>query len=215
MDSYIIFGAGGHCNSIASAIIAQGDRISAIIDPYSSARSMHGAPIFKKIEEVDLVPGARFAIAIGDNAKRASLASTLLEANSIDRFKPVIHPSAVVELNASIGAGSVILAGVILGCNAVVEQFCIVNNNAVADHDTKLAAFASLGPGALLGGRVEVGQYSAIGIGAVVIEQTHIGAEAIIGANSTVLDNVENNAVMVGSPARTIKTRQHGDRYLK
>lgn len=215
MDNYIIFGAGGHGNSIASAIIAQGDGISAVIDPYVTIGILHGAPVFNEWQDADINSATKFAIAIGNNAKRASIAAPVIEEFSIDRFKPVVHPTASIGLDATIGWGSVVLANATIGAYADLQEFCVVNNNAVADHDTKLGRYASLGPGALLGGCVELGAFTAIGIGAVVLEQTIIGEDVVVGANSTVLQDVGNNQMLVGTPARQVKARQHGDRYLK
>ena len=216
MAKFVIFGAGGHCNSVASAIIAHGDSVTGIIDPHSSLKELFGVPVYTTLKDTPISSESFFAIAIGDNANRAAVAAPVLREFPITRFKPIIHPTASIGHNASVGLGTVILANATVGANSKIGEFCVVNNNAVADHDTKLAAYTSIGPAASLGGRVEIGEYSAVGIGAVAIEGVRIGTEVVvIGANSTVLSHVPDHEVQVGSPATKIKSRRHGDSYLK
>ena len=65
-----------------------------------------------------------------------------------------------------------------------------------------------------LGGNVQVGAATMIGLGANVIHGLVIGAHTVIGAGSTVVGDVGDNVVALGSPARVRRTRSPGDRYL-
>ena len=65
----------------------------------------------------------------------------------------------------------------------------------------------SIGPGVTTGGNVTIGRGSMIGTGATILPTINIGKNAIIGAGSVVTKDVENNGVVVGNPARKIKSR--------
>ena len=58
--------------------------------------------------------------------------------------------------------------------------------------------FATIGDGALIGAH------------AVLVGGVHIGTEAMVGANSVVLSDVADRAVVMGSPARQVGTREIG-----
>jgi acetyltransferase-like isoleucine patch superfamily enzyme len=64
------------------------------------------------------------------------------------------------------------------------------------------------------GGSVKIGDYSAISIGATIKHGIEIGAHTIIGAGSTVLSNIASLKVAYGTPAKVIRDRQKGDKYL-
>ena len=51
----------------------------------------------------------------------------------------------------------------------------------------------------------QIGRGVTVGIGATLIERLVVGDNAVIGAGSTVLDDVADNFVVVGTPARSIK----------
>ena len=59
---------------------------------------------------------------------------------------------------------------------------------------------------ASVGGRVLIKKGAHIGSNSSIIERIEIGRFAIIGIGSVVLRNVEDYQVVVGNPARTIRT---------
>jgi serine O-acetyltransferase len=50
-----------------------------------------------------------------------------------------------------------------------------------------------------------------IGAHAVLVGGVRIGTNAVVGANSVVLSDVPDNAVVFGSPARRVGTRDQGE----
>jgi UDP-perosamine 4-acetyltransferase len=60
-------------------------------------------------------------------------------------------------------------------------------------------------PGAAIASLVRVGEKTMIGIGATVIERIKIGANSIVGAGAVVVDDVPDNVVVVGVPARVLR----------
>jgi acetyltransferase-like isoleucine patch superfamily enzyme len=107
------------------------------------------------------------------------------------------------------------MAGAVLNPGVRVGEFCIVNTRASLDHDSTMGAFSSLAPGAITGGNVAVGSYSNVGMGATVLPGVSIGQHTLIGAGALVYRSVPDNSVAYGVPARLIRSRQPGDRYLR
>jgi acetyltransferase-like isoleucine patch superfamily enzyme len=106
------------------------------------------------------------------------------------------------------------MAGVSINACSSVGRFCILNTNSSLDHDSILEDFASLAPGATTGGNCRVGQFSAVSIGAVLIHGIHVGEHTVIGAGSLVMKSIESFVVAYGTPARAIRNREQGDKYL-
>ena len=74
--------------------------------------------------------------------------------------------------------------------------------------------YASLAPRACTGGNTFIGPYAAVGIGATLLHGVRVGAHSVIGAGATVLEDVKDHTVALGTPAKAVKTRKVGERYL-
>jgi acetyltransferase-like isoleucine patch superfamily enzyme len=60
--------------------------------------------------------------------------------------------------------------------------------------------------GVMMGGYVKVEDFSTIGTSAIILPNLTIGTGSIIGAGSVVTKNVEPYSVVVGSPAKHVRT---------
>lgn len=125
------------------------------------------------------------------------------------------HPKASIGEEVSIGVRTVVMAGASISPCSSVGRFCILNPNSSRDHDSVLEDFASLAPGATTGGNRRIGHYSAISIGAILVQGIHIGEHTVVGAGSLVMKPIESFVVAYGTPAKAVRDRKHGDKYLE
>jgi sugar O-acyltransferase (sialic acid O-acetyltransferase NeuD family) len=153
-------------------------------------------------------------ISVGDNWLRSKMASTILAAVPNIAFPNVIHPSAQIGKSVRLGHGNVVMAGAVINSGATIGNFCILNTNCSVDHDVILGDYVSFAPNSCAGGSVEVGDYAAVCLGSNIIDRIRIGAHTVIGAGSTVVNDMPANIVAFGTPARKIRDRDAGDRYL-
>lgn len=153
-------------------------------------------------------------IAVGDNWLRSKLVDSVRSMTPDIAFPNAIHPSAQVGKNVRLGQGNVVMAGAVLNSNTTVGDFCILNTNCSVDHDAKLGDFVSFAPHSCAGGEVEVGDYTAVCLGANIIHQIRIGPHTVVGAGATVLDDLPPNTVAYGTPARKVRDRRAGDKYM-
>ena len=128
--------------------------------------------------------------------------------NGFRRAGVIIDATSVIGTSNIIGGGVYINAGCTLGGGATLGDFVIVNRSASVGHDTTVGEFTSIGPGAVLAGRVRIERGVFVGAGAVVLPDIEVGENAIIGAGAVVTRNVPQRAVVVGNPARVVKTRR-------
>ena len=117
-----------------------------------------------------------------------------------------IHRTAFVAHNAEIGEGSQVYAGALVCVHAKIGSACIINTGASVDHECVIESGATIGPGAVLAGLVHVGKNADVYTGAVILPRVTIGEDAIVGAGAVVLKDVPPGAVVVGNPARIIKS---------
>jgi sugar O-acyltransferase (sialic acid O-acetyltransferase NeuD family) len=153
-------------------------------------------------------------IAVGDNWLRAKVVASVRAMAPNVAFPNAIHPSAQIGKNVRFGQGNVVMAGVVVNSNATVGDFCVLNTRCSVDHDARLGDFVSFAPNSCAGGNVEVGDYSAVCLGANVIHQVRIGPHAVVGAGATVLRDLPGNVLAYGTPARVVRERRPGDKYV-
>lgn len=220
MEHLLIVGSSGHAKVIIDIAEKQGKyAISGLLDASREiGEKTMGYKVIGRDTDIATIyeqysPCSIF-IAIGDNWIRQKVSMEIKRSVPNVKFASLVHPSAQIGKNVSIGDGVVIMAGAVVNSDSTVEDFTIINTKASLDHDGTLSAFASLGPGVTAGGNVFVGQFSAVSIGATIKHGIRIGEHVVIGAGSVVVKNVEDNVVIYGVPAKKIRVREVGEKYL-
>ena len=126
-----------------------------------------------------------------------------------------IEPGAIIREKVEIGQGAVIMMGAVLNIGAVVGPGTMIDMGAVLGGRATVGARCHIGAGAVLAGVVEPASATPVivedgvlvGANAVVIEGVHIGRNAVVAAGAVVIEDVPENAVVAGSPARIIKMK--------
>jgi UDP-perosamine 4-acetyltransferase len=201
----VLIGGGGHARSVAEAIRAAGRlELVGATDPTGNTGDLAHLGSDDALPDL-LAGGVRAAVlgvgGIGDNAPRARLYE---HACSLGFAMPaVVHPSASVASNASIGDGSVVLAGAVVGAGAIVGEDVIVNSGAVVEHDCVLGDHAHVATGGLLGGAARIGNGAHVGLGAAVLQGVTVGSRAVVGAGAVVIGDVAEGVTVKGVPARS------------
>ncbi|MFH0779319.1 MAG: acetyltransferase [Parcubacteria group bacterium] len=120
-------------------------------------------------------------------------------------FVVAIHSSAVIAPSAQIGVGSVVMAGAVLNPYVKIGRHAIINTGATVDHECEIGENTFIQPGAHLAGNVKVGNNSIIGIGANIKEGITVGSNSIVGGGAFVNNDVPDNVVYVGVPAKKLR----------
>ncbi|PMH45946.1 acetyltransferase [Vibrio sp. 10N.286.49.B3] len=139
-------------------------------------------------------------IAIGNNVIRLEKQTLLTRHHA--HFPTLIHPVATVSQYATLGKGSVVMAAAVINPFASLGHACIINTSATVDHDCCLADGVHISPGSHLAGGVNVGESSWVGIGANVKQLITIGHHVVVAAGATVVDNLSDGLVVMGTPAQ-------------
>jgi sugar O-acyltransferase (sialic acid O-acetyltransferase NeuD family) len=210
----VILGAGGHAVSIANIAHSAGYIVKYFIDPYAKSSQIIGIDVLRDLGDIPNLDYYSYCVALGDNFLRQKLYQEIIDQYPNLLFPPLVHDSAVISIHTKVGDGTVVMPGAIVGPNSTVGKFCILNTNASIDHDCVMADYSSIAPGVVTGGRVNIGLRSAVSIGAVIKHGLTIGHDVVIGANSYLNFDIPSMNVAYGSPARIIRPRVCGDKYL-
>lgn len=199
MSSLIVVGSGGHAKVVIATARAAGLTVSKVVDddPARWGGDVLGAAIAGPVAPVLDDPDATAVLAIGHNRVRHRLAAA-----ARCRFTTIVHPRAIVDPTARLGAGTVVFAGAVIQPDAAIGAHVIVNTAATIDHDCVLGDFVHIAPGVHLAGNVSLDTGAFLGIGTVATPGIRVGAWTTVGAGASVIRDLPAGVTAVGVPAR-------------
>ena len=189
----ILYGASGHAKVIIDILEAIGRKIDFVVDDNEAITSLLGYEVRR-----DCGHYGSAIVSIGDGEIRKKIVSRL----NVKDWVRAIHPQATISPHATIGEGTVIMAGAVINSCAMIGRHCIINTGATVDHDVQLGDFVHIAPGVHVCGDVTIGEGSWIGVGSCVKQGTKIGKWVTIGAGSVVVKDIPDGVTAYGCPCQ-------------
>ena len=129
-----------------------------------------------------------------------------------------IEPGAIIREQVEIGKNAVIMMGAVINIGAVIGEGTMIDMGAILGGRATVGKNCHIGAGAVLAGVIEPASATPViveddvlvGANAVVIEGIHIGRNAVVAAGAVVIEDVPENAVVAGCPARVVKQKDAG-----
>ena len=129
-----------------------------------------------------------------------------------------IEPGAIIREQVEIGDNAVIMMGAVINIGAVIGAGTMIDMGAILGGRATVGKSCHIGAGAVLAGVIEPASATPVivedgvlvGANAVVIEGVHVGKGAVVAAGAVVIEDVPENAVVAGCPARIIKMKDEG-----
>ncbi|HIX83113.1 MAG TPA: gamma carbonic anhydrase family protein [Candidatus Megamonas gallistercoris] len=125
----------------------------------------------------------------------------------------LIHPSAVVIGDVTIGEHSTIWPGAVLRGDLqpiYVGDYTNIQDNVtvhvMSDAPIHIGSYVTIGHNAVIHGS-KVGDNTLIGMGAILLGYSEIGHNSVIGAGTLITEHkkLPNNSMIYGSPAKVIR----------
>jgi len=149
--------------------------------------------------------GVECVVAIGEPEVKKKVVEKLKKIGV--SFCNIIHPSVIMSEFVELGEGVIICAGNILTVNIKIKNHVIINPNCTIGHITSIDDYCTINPSVNINGGNHIHQGVYIGTNAATIQNIKIGSWSIIGGGAIVIDDIPDNVVAVGVPARIIKKR--------
>lgn len=126
-----------------------------------------------------------------------------------------IEPGAIIRDHVEIGDRAVIMMGAVINIGAAVGEGTMIDMNAVLGGRVIVGRNCHIGAGSVLAGVVEppsskpvvIEDDVLVGANAVVLEGVRVSRGAVVAAGAIVIDDVPENSVVAGIPARIIKKK--------
>lgn len=202
MKSIAILGASGHGKVVAEIAELCGFKSIIFFDDNDGIKRLESWKVIGDTEDLlSRVSGydACF-VAIGDNKIRVKKTELLKNKNA--NIVSLIHPKAYVSEYSLIKKGTVVMANAVINPYASIGESCIVNSSSIIEHDCLIESGVHICPNTALAGGVRVGNNSSVGIGSSIRQNIDIGYNVIIGTGSVVINNIPDNVMAFGVPAK-------------
>lgn len=209
----LLVGTGGLARETAEVVRAINDaggdwNLQGFLDDDSSrwGTDVDGLPVLGGPDQASRRPDTSLVVCTGNPTDYGSRRRIVQRLNlPPSRYPALVHPSAVVARNATLGPGAVLLAGAVVTSAAGIGAHVVVMPGTVITHDDLIEDFATLASGVRLGGGVQLGTGAYLGAGAMVRENCRVGTWSMVGMGALVLADVPDHEVWVGSPARRLR----------
>lgn len=220
-NNIVLIGGGNHAHYTIDIIEKEGKyNIIGIIDSLSDVGSYkfgyeivgRQEDLLSLINEYNIDGGI---ISIGDNWIRYNIYNQIIAIKPDFNFVNAIHPSVIIGNTTTIGKGIIAMAGCIFNPLVKIGDFTFFATGSQVEHDCTIGDFSSVSAGSIMGGYVTLGRFSAITLGVTILDRVSIGENSVIGSGSLVTKNIENDVLVYGSPAKVIRRREKGERFLK
>jgi len=116
-----------------------------------------------------------------------------------------IHPMAYVAPSVKIGAGCVIMPHASVSAESVLGNCTLVMPGAVITHDVLVGSFCRFGSNCSIAGYVTIADGVHISLNSSVRENCKIGLNSSLGMGSALLENIGEEEIWAGVPAKFIR----------
>lgn len=208
MKHLVIIGARGFGREVFGCFVESDDFVSGKVDVKGflddkadalNRLSGEWPPILGSVEDYEIESDDVFFCALGDSHWRKHY-SEIIEKKG-GHFINIIHRTALISQNVSIGEGCIIggytsiSTNITIGNHVMIQPFCNFG------HDVSIGDYASIESYVFLGGYSSVGSLSTMHTKSSIIPHKSIGNECVVGIGSVVMRNFNDGVHVFGNPA--------------
>jgi sugar O-acyltransferase (sialic acid O-acetyltransferase NeuD family) len=210
MKQLIIIGAGGFGREVSEfAKNCVGYGIDFVIkgfldDDINALSNFNNYPkIISTIKEYEIDENDVFICSIGSLKTAFFLTNLMLDKKAI--FINLIHKSAEIRKNVSLGIGLIIGSNSVISTDVVIGNFTQIMSNVIIGHDSMIDDFCRIGDMVFIGGNSVIKSNTFIAVNSTILANITVEKNSIIGAGSVVIKSIKNSGSYFGNPAKRIE----------
>lgn len=219
MKDIVLYGSGGMALEVVQLIedineIAPTWNILGYIDDFRGAQGedlpvINGYKILGTNNAVkDFDESVFWVIAVSNPQAKKDIHDALDKYNL--KYATLIHPTAKISKNVTIGAGTIIGYGCIISVAAALGYHVYLNMRSIIGHDAVIKDYSTCLINCIVAGNVFINECVLLGSNCVIKEKKKIGRNTKIGMGATVFFDVDDNVVVMNQPPTIIKSQQLG-----
>lgn len=158
-------------------------------------------PVLSSIREYRPYEKDVFTFSIGGESRRKCI-EYLLERDA--KFINLIHTSARIGSNVTLGIGNIIAAFTSLGADCKIGNFNMVQSYTVIGHDATIGDYNRIDTHVTCVGGIRIKDETTIHTSAVISHNVVVEDKAKVGACSFVIRKVKSGTTVLGVPAKRI-----------
>ena len=197
----IVVGAGGMASNIVDCFDLE-DKISHYFDiPKIEGEEIYGIPVIPLIQnDTNLIS------VIGDTRQKRNLvAKAILSGATGQSWINLIHDDTFILKTVTYGHGVVIQPNTNIYSRVKIGGHVLICGGTRIGHNTQIGDYCTLCPEVAIAGGVTLGEGVFVGINATIKDNIKVGKGATIGAGAVVVNDVPENWMMTGNPAKRLK----------
>lgn len=177
---------------------------------YDDDSSLHGQSIENvKVkgnvqEAIDNESGCSVFVPIGNNNIRVKILKDFQ--NKGFYIPSFIHSQTIIDSSVKIGQAVYILPGTNIMPLTEIGDYSMISMGVNIAHHNIIEEGCFFSQGANIGASINLKKYTYVGIGATLMTGVkYVGQNSMIGAGAVVINDVPDNAVVAGVPAKILK----------
>lgn len=177
------------------------------MNPERRGETLEGMRVFW-VDELDKMTDSHLAVCALGTTHRSKYVDQVAAKGM--GFATLAHPTVRISAKSTLSEGDLITVGAIIGAYTRIGRHVLVNRVATIGHHVEVGDYCTIGPGTHIAGSCRIGEGTYIGIGAIVIDHITIGSHSVVGAGAVVIEDVPDNVLVVGVPAKIVKENIEG-----
>lgn len=170
------------------------------IDDFDFDRQVLGIQVISFDHAQNRYRDCNLIIASGDPITREKMFARA--SSSQFELPKIIDPTSIISENASVGIGTVVCPYAVIGPRSQVSNNVLVNTHSIVGHDVIVGRNSVLASMVNIGGHAAIGENSMVGMNSSIRPKAKVGNNCLIAMQSCVLNDIVDNVIAVGNPAR-------------
>ncbi len=210
MRKLIVLGANGFAVDVAEAASLASEPFTGVgfldDDATRHGQLVNGLPVLGGLARARDFPDCFLVNAIGADTNFWKRPEIIAKTGAgIERFATTVHPRAVVSPSARLGRGAVVMANSTICANARLGDHTAVLAGSVINHDASLGDYCCVAGGVVVSGSCCIGPRCYLGANCSLKQRVAVGQDSLVGMGATVVSDVSERSVVVGTPARFVR----------